>query len=92
MIVSEEFENNCNELLFGVSGDNSETASTHYLKVEPIIDVVTHDTINFRYILSTFIEHESQNLKYLFTSLTVRGRRRQRRKFMNAICVKSNFI
>lgn len=49
MIIPEEFENECGELLFA-SVDNSETASTHYLKVEPIIDVVTQDTINRRYV------------------------------------------
>lgn len=48
MIVPEEFENDCSESLFGASGDNSETASTHYLKVEPLIDALTYDTTKIR--------------------------------------------
>lgn len=46
IIVPEEFENDCSEILFCASGDNSEASSTHYLKVEPIIDA---DATKFRY-------------------------------------------
>lgn len=50
-MLGEKFGNDGSELLFGASGDSCETASTHYLKVEPIIDAVTYDTTDFRYIL-----------------------------------------
>lgn len=63
MIVPEEFGNDCSELLFGASIDNSGTSSTHYLKVEPIIiDAVTNDMTNLRLF---FV---SQNLHLSITS------------------------
>lgn len=48
MIIQGKSENDGTELLFGASSGNSDTASTHYLKVEPIPNAITNNTTNIK--------------------------------------------